>query len=93
MKTTTLLGFTLAVALLSARVMATDFHALAVLQGTTPIPLQDAELEGTEGGFTCQTPVTPDGGRFTFCIWSPGAHFVFGNELSFPIEQFPVIVN
>lgn len=67
MKTTMILGITLAAALLSARVMATDFHALAALQGTAPVPLQEAELAGTEGGSSCYKPIGVGSGIISIC--------------------------
>ena len=65
MKKLALIGTTLSVALLSSTVMATDFQALTVLQGVTPVQLQDSELATTEGGASCHVPnATGDTGNF-----------------------------
>ena len=65
MKKLVLIGSALSVALLSSTAMATDFQALTVLQGATPVQLQDSELASTEGGATCNVPkATADTGYF-----------------------------
>jgi hypothetical protein len=48
-----LLGSAVAVTLSAAPAMATDFQALAHLQGPVPTPLDDAALAATEGGTVC----------------------------------------
>ncbi len=53
MKKLALIGTAL---LLSSTAMATDFQALTVLQGATPVQLQDSELATTEGGAFCTVP-------------------------------------
>lgn len=55
----TLLGCALAVALSAAPSMAADFHALAGLRGTTPIPLDDEVLAATQGGAVCTVALGP----------------------------------
>ncbi len=55
MKKLTLLGSALSIALLSATAMAGDFQALTVLQGVSPVALQDSELATTEGGAICSS--------------------------------------
>jgi hypothetical protein len=72
MKKLALIGTTLSAALLSSTVMATDFQALTVLQGTTPVALEDSELAATEGGAFCGVPIsinesTIGPGGFAYC--------------------------
>lgn len=55
MKKLALIGTAFSVALLSSTAMAADFQALTVLQGVSPVALQDSELASTEGGATCNT--------------------------------------
>jgi hypothetical protein len=65
MKKLALIVTALSVVLLSTTVMATDFQALTVLQGDTPVQLQDSELATTEGGASCNVPnATGDTGNF-----------------------------
>lgn len=52
MKKMTLLGSAFAVVVLSAPVVAEDFHAMTALRAA-PAPMQDVELAATEGGVTC----------------------------------------
>ncbi len=55
MKKLALIGTAFSVALLSSTAMAADFQALSVLQGVSPVALQDSELASTEGGATCRS--------------------------------------
>ncbi len=55
MKKLALIGATLSIALLSSTAMAADFQALTVLQGVSPVALQDSELASTEGGAFCSS--------------------------------------
>lgn len=91
---TTLLGSALAVAL-SAPAMAGDFHALAGLQGTSPVPLQDEALAATEGGQNfCFTPggsaatTNTDGGVVLCAELPPFAFFSVSNQLPVTAAQF-----
>ncbi|MEE9339348.1 MAG: hypothetical protein V3U87_14835 [Methylococcaceae bacterium] len=87
MKNLILIGTTLSVALLSSTAMATDFQALTVLQGATPVALQDSELATTEGGATCSVPGARAGngnpGGVALCSeigGAQGAHFAVAND-------------
>ena len=84
MKKLALIGTAL---LLSSTAMAADFQALTVLQGVTPVQLQDSELATTEGGAYCSVPGASSGtdtpGGVALCAeigGKQGAHFAVSNE-------------
>jgi hypothetical protein len=85
MKKLALIGTAL---LLSSTAMATDFQALTVLQGATPVQLQDSELATTEGGAFCTVPLASAGngnaGGVALCAeiggTTQGAHFAVAND-------------
>jgi len=98
MKKVTLLGSSLAVALLSAPAMAADFHALTGVQAA-PAPIQDVELSATEGGATCDATTVGSAGGVALCAFlSSGAsggtaQFTVANELPVTAAQFLQVVN
>lgn len=87
MKKLALIGTALSVALLSSTAMATDFQALTVLQGASPVALQDSELATTEGGAFCNVPAAAaangNPGGVALCAelgGGQGAHFSVAND-------------
>ncbi|MEE9424509.1 MAG: hypothetical protein V3V18_05975 [Methylococcales bacterium] len=79
----TILGSTLALALLSSATMAVDFYALESFQ-TAPAPVKDVELSSVEGGATCSSATIGVGSEgVALCSFiSPGA---FGGTASFVV--------
>lgn len=88
MKKGTLFGSALTLILSTAPVMATDFYALSVLHGASPIALQDGELASTEGGATCSSAggsTADNGNAGGVCLVSDiggtqGASFAVAND-------------
>ncbi|MEE9395392.1 MAG: hypothetical protein V3V31_00120 [Methylococcales bacterium] len=99
MKKSLLLSSALTVALVSVPAVAGEFYAMSTWNGSTPAPLQDAELSATEGGASCSTPVLGSvTGGVPLCAWivsgiSGGeAHFAVGNALSVTVGDFLQVV-
>ncbi len=88
MKKLALIGTTLSIALLSSTAMAADFQALTVLQGVSPVALQDSELASTEGGADCSSAggsTATNGGPGGVCLvgdigGAQGASFAVAND-------------